>query len=63
MRLLPGPHQTVKQIWYDVKKFIREELNQHKKNWDPSNSKDYIDCYLQEIETVTDKYICRSNQS
>uniref|UniRef100_A0A3B5LMH7 Uncharacterized protein n=1 Tax=Xiphophorus couchianus TaxID=32473 RepID=A0A3B5LMH7_9TELE len=51
MRLLPGPHQTVKQIWYDVKKFIREELNQHKKNWDPSNSKDYIDCYLQEIET------------
>ncbi|XP_054908575.1 cytochrome P450 2J6-like [Poeciliopsis prolifica] len=51
MRLLPGPHQTVKQIWDDVKKFIREELNQHKKNWDPSNSKDYIDCYLQEIET------------
>ncbi|XP_008405248.1 cytochrome P450 2J6-like [Poecilia reticulata] len=51
MRLLPGPHQTVKQIWDDVKKFIREELNEHKKNWDPSNSKDYIDCYLQEIET------------
>ncbi|KAM4574935.1 cytochrome P450 2J6-like [Fundulus diaphanus] len=51
MRLLPGPHQTVKRIWSDVKDFIREELDQHKKNWDPSERRDYIDCYLQEIQT------------
>ncbi|XP_038126747.1 cytochrome P450 2J6-like [Cyprinodon tularosa] len=50
MRLLPGPHQTVKQIWGDVKSFIREELNQHKENWDPTERRDYIDCYLQEIQ-------------
>ncbi|KAM4738448.1 cytochrome P450 2J6-like [Anableps anableps] len=50
MRLLPGPHQTLIHIWNDVKNFIREELNQHKKNWDPSDCKDYIDCYLQEIQ-------------
>ncbi|MEQ2241509.1 hypothetical protein ILYODFUR_026058 [Ilyodon furcidens] len=51
MRLLPGPHQTLKQIWNDVKTFIKEELNQHKKNWDPAECRDYIDCYLQEIQT------------
>ncbi|KAK5616252.1 hypothetical protein CRENBAI_015160 [Crenichthys baileyi] len=51
MRLLPGPHQALKQIWNDVKNFIKEELNQHKKNWDPAERRDYIDCYLQEIQT------------
>ncbi|KAF7203083.1 cytochrome P450 2J6 isoform X2 [Nothobranchius furzeri] len=51
MRYLPGPHQTLKQIWCDVKSFVRGELNEHKKNWDPSEQKDYIDCYLNEIHT------------
>ena len=53
MRRLPGPHQTVKNIWEDVKDFIREELTEHRKNWDPSDPRDYIDCYLNEIQTVT----------
>uniref|UniRef100_A0A3B5LVD7 Uncharacterized protein n=1 Tax=Xiphophorus couchianus TaxID=32473 RepID=A0A3B5LVD7_9TELE len=43
--------KTYQLVVVIIRKFIREELNQHKKNWDPSNSKDYIDCYLQEIET------------
>ncbi|XP_041863324.1 cytochrome P450 2J4-like [Melanotaenia boesemani] len=50
MRWLPGPHQTVKQIWNDVKDFIRVELNEHKKNWDSSEPRDYIDFYLREIQ-------------
>uniref|UniRef100_A0A672Z7R0 Cytochrome P450 2J1-like n=1 Tax=Sphaeramia orbicularis TaxID=375764 RepID=A0A672Z7R0_9TELE len=36
-----------------VKKFIREELKDHKQNWDPSDLRDYIDCYLNEIQTTT----------
>uniref|UniRef100_A0A672ZBL0 Cytochrome P450 2J1-like n=1 Tax=Sphaeramia orbicularis TaxID=375764 RepID=A0A672ZBL0_9TELE len=52
MRRLPGPHQTIQNIWKDVKKFIREELKDHKQNWDPSDLRDYIDCYLNEIQTV-----------
>ncbi|XP_028260638.1 cytochrome P450 2J6-like [Parambassis ranga] len=51
MRRLPGPHQTLKQIWSDVKDFIRAELKEHKKSWDPSERRDYIDCYLNEIQT------------
>ncbi|XP_063746919.1 cytochrome P450 2J6-like [Eleginops maclovinus] len=51
MRRLPGPHQTVQNIWDDVKDFIREEIKEHKQNWDPSDPKDYIDCFLNEIQT------------
>lgn len=54
MRRLPGPHQTGKQIWNEVKDFIWVELNEHKKTWDPSETRDYIDCYLSEIQMVGD---------
>lgn len=54
MRRLPGPHQTGKQMWNEVKDFIRVELNEHKKTWDPSETRDYIDCYLSEIQMVGD---------
>lgn len=50
MRRLPGPHQSVGQMWNEVKDFIRVELNEHKKTWDPSEKHDYIDCYLSEIQ-------------
>ncbi|XP_054458236.1 cytochrome P450 2J2-like [Anoplopoma fimbria] len=50
MRRLPGPHQTVQHIWDHVKDFIRVELKEHKQNWDPSDKRDYIDCYLNEIQ-------------
>lgn len=50
MRYLPGPHNTLHHIFNDIKDFIREELKEHKLNWDPSDQRDYIDCYLSEIE-------------
>lgn len=53
MRRAPGPHQTVKQIWEKVKDFIRRELKEHRQNWDPSDPRDYIDCYLKEIQEVS----------
>ncbi|XP_074491649.1 cytochrome P450 2J2-like isoform X3 [Sebastes fasciatus] len=50
MRRLPGPHQTVQHIWDDVKDFIRAEIKEHKQKWDPSDQRDFIDCYLNEIQ-------------
>ncbi|XP_048108790.1 cytochrome P450 2J6-like isoform X2 [Alosa alosa] len=47
---LDGPHQTVRNIYDHVKVFLREEIEQHKKDWEPSEPRDYIDCYLNEIE-------------
>ncbi|XP_041646717.1 cytochrome P450 2J4-like [Cheilinus undulatus] len=50
MRYIPGKHQTFLNICCNIKDFIREELKEHKQNWDPSDPRDYIDCYLNEIE-------------
>nr|XP_020505679.1 cytochrome P450 2J2-like [Labrus bergylta] len=50
MRCLPGPHQTVVRVWKDAKDFTRGELEEHKNNWDPSDPRDFIDCYLKEIQ-------------
>uniref|UniRef100_A0A8C2Z450 Uncharacterized protein n=1 Tax=Cyclopterus lumpus TaxID=8103 RepID=A0A8C2Z450_CYCLU len=58
MRRLPGPHQTVQHIWNSVKDFIRVEVKEHKHNWDPSDNRDYIDCYLSEIQMVNGTRRC-----
>ncbi|KAF6726397.1 Cytochrome P450 2J2 [Oryzias melastigma] len=50
MRCLPGPHQTLKRIWREVQDFIGEELEEHKRRWDPADARDYIDLYLTEIQ-------------
>uniref|UniRef100_A0A3P8RVW6 Uncharacterized protein n=1 Tax=Amphiprion percula TaxID=161767 RepID=A0A3P8RVW6_AMPPE len=50
MRHLPGPHQTGRQIWRKVHDFVHEEVNEHKQTWDPSEQRDFIDCYLKEIQ-------------
>uniref|UniRef100_A0A8C2XIN2 Uncharacterized protein n=1 Tax=Cyclopterus lumpus TaxID=8103 RepID=A0A8C2XIN2_CYCLU len=61
MRRLPGPHQTVQHIWNSVKDFIRVEVKEHKHNWDPSDNRDYIDCYLSEIQMVNGTRRCFEN--
>ena len=58
MRLLPGPHQTVLKNWDTVKDFLRAEIEQHKKDRDLSEPRDYIDCYLSEIEKVRSVCVC-----
>ncbi|XP_033476560.2 cytochrome P450 2J2-like [Epinephelus lanceolatus] len=50
MRRLPGPHQTVQHIWNNLKDFVRAQMKEHQQNWDPSDQRDFIDCYLNEIE-------------
>ncbi|KAJ7993349.1 hypothetical protein DPEC_G00271500 [Dallia pectoralis] len=54
MRLLPGPHQTVQKIWKEVIVFLRTEIEEHMKDWNSSDPRDYIDCYLSEIEKTKD---------
>ncbi|MBN3313987.1 CP2J2 protein, partial [Atractosteus spatula] len=50
MKFLPGPHQTVFSNYKKVKAFLKEEIENHRKNWDPSNSRDFIDTYFEEME-------------
>lgn len=52
MSLLPGKHQTAFASMSKLKPFIQEEIRKHKEDRDPFNPRDYIDCYLDEIEEV-----------
>ncbi|NXB11575.1 CP2J2 protein, partial [Cnemophilus loriae] len=49
MKYLPGAHQTIFKNWNLMKTFMQEQINKHKEDWNPSESRDYIDSYLLEI--------------
>ncbi|XP_052391940.1 cytochrome P450 2J4-like isoform X1 [Carassius gibelio] len=54
MRLLPGPHKKILALWHMVIDFVREKVNAHRVDYDPSNPRDYIDCFLAEMEKLKD---------
>ncbi|KAK2540518.1 cytochrome P450 2J2 [Columba guinea] len=49
IKFLPGPHQTIFKNWRLMRNFVKERVDKHKEDWNPSESRDFIDCYLQEI--------------
>lgn len=54
MQFLPGRHQTAFASLARVKEFIKQHVEKHRADRNPSNPRDYIDCYLDEIEKCTD---------
>lgn len=36
-----------------MKSFVKEKVNKHKEDWNPLESRDFIDSYLQEIAKVS----------
>uniref|UniRef100_A0A8C5UBV6 CP2J2 protein n=1 Tax=Malurus cyaneus samueli TaxID=2593467 RepID=A0A8C5UBV6_9PASS len=54
MKLLPGAHQTIFKNWRLLKKYMQEQINKHKEDWNPSELRDYIDSYLLEISKDKD---------
>lgn len=55
MKYLPGAHQTIFKHWRILKIFMQEQINKHKEDWNPSESRDYIDSYLLEISKVSNE--------
>ncbi|NXG00965.1 CP2J2 protein, partial [Sakesphorus luctuosus] len=49
MKFLPGAHQTIFKNWQWLQSYMKEQISKHKEDWNPSESRDYIDSYLQEI--------------
>ncbi|NXT01546.1 CP2J2 protein, partial [Jacana jacana] len=49
MKFLPGSHQAIFKNWRKLKSFVKERIDKHKEDWNPSESRDFIDSYLQEI--------------
>ncbi|XP_069035463.1 cytochrome P450 2J4-like [Lepisosteus oculatus] len=54
MKIVPGPHHTIFSNWKNVISFVKSEIQAHKEDWNPSCPRDYIDCYLDEIEKSKD---------
>ncbi|NWU51804.1 CP2J2 protein, partial [Dromas ardeola] len=50
MKFFPGSHQTIFKNWRLLKSFVKEKIDKHKEDWNPSESRDFIDSYLQEID-------------
>ncbi|XP_044277293.1 cytochrome P450 2J2-like isoform X1 [Varanus komodoensis] len=49
MKHVPGPHQTLFKIWRNLKSFVREIIDKHKEDWNPHETRDFIDAYLNEM--------------
>uniref|UniRef100_A0A8C3WQW6 Cytochrome P450 2J2 n=1 Tax=Catagonus wagneri TaxID=51154 RepID=A0A8C3WQW6_9CETA len=50
MKFLPGPHQMVFSNREKLKMFIAHVIENHRRDWNPAEARDFIDAYLQEIE-------------
>ncbi|XP_029606442.1 cytochrome P450 2J2 [Salmo trutta] len=54
MRRVPGPHRRIFTGWEEVTSFINIRIQEHMKDNDPSSPRDFIDCFLNEIEKYED---------
>ena len=54
MNFLPGPHQALFNNLEKLKMFVAKMIENHKRDWNPAEARDFIDAYLQEIEKVRD---------
>ncbi|XP_063746917.1 cytochrome P450 2J4-like [Eleginops maclovinus] len=55
MRRLPGPHHSLQQIYRGLMDLMKTEMDAHREDWNPSEPRDFIDCYLSEIQKHQDK--------
>uniref|UniRef100_A0A3B5QZL2 Cytochrome P450, family 2, subfamily N, polypeptide 13 n=1 Tax=Xiphophorus maculatus TaxID=8083 RepID=A0A3B5QZL2_XIPMA len=54
MKYLPGPHNKIFRIYTSIQDFLHEEIQEHKKDLDHNNPRDYIDSFLIEMENQKD---------
>lgn len=57
MKLLPGPHNKIFELFKVLSGFINEEVERHKKDIDFNNPRDYVDAFLIEIEKVREELL------
>ncbi|XP_041790626.1 cytochrome P450 2J4 [Chelmon rostratus] len=55
VKWLPGPHQGIFPLTQKVIDFIEIKMKEHRESLDPSSPRDYIDCFLTEMEEEENK--------
>ncbi|XP_042338518.1 cytochrome P450 2J4-like [Plectropomus leopardus] len=54
MKRLPGPHRRIFSLTQNLIDFIQIKISEHRESIDPSSPRDYIDCFLTEMEEMKD---------
>ncbi|XP_036034657.1 cytochrome P450 2J3-like isoform X2 [Onychomys torridus] len=49
MKHLPGRHQRIIATWGKLKSQVSDIVNNHRKDWDPDEPRDFIDAFLKEM--------------
>lgn len=52
LRLVPGPHKELISLWNKVIDFVKSKIEEHRADFNSSAPRDYIDCFLGEMEKV-----------
>ncbi|XP_004869657.1 cytochrome P450 2J2-like [Heterocephalus glaber] len=52
---LPGSHNTLFRDWDKLKSFVSHVIENHKRDWNPDDPRDFIDAYLKEMAQHPDK--------
>ncbi|XP_069088664.1 cytochrome P450 2J2-like isoform X1 [Pleurodeles waltl] len=54
MKFLPGSYRKVFKNWKIIKMFVKKMIEKHREHWNPSEPRDFIDCYIAEMEKLKD---------
>ncbi|KAK7830647.1 hypothetical protein U0070_018372 [Myodes glareolus] len=55
MKYLPGSHQTVFRNWEKLKSFVSSMIDNHRRDWNPDEPRDFIDAFLTEMTKYPEK--------
>ncbi|XP_010216951.1 PREDICTED: cytochrome P450 2G1-like, partial [Tinamus guttatus] len=55
LELLPGPHRTISRLLERMRLFVARRVRQNRDTLDPAAPRDFIDCFLLQMEKDKDK--------
>nr|XP_045006057.1 cytochrome P450 2J4 isoform X2 [Jaculus jaculus] len=62
MKYLPGPHQKLFSNWEKLKLFVSQMVENHQRDWNPDEPRDFIDAFLNEMAKHPDKTVTSFNE-
>ena len=58
MKHVPGSHQKVFRNWDKLKSFVACMIDDHRRDWNPDEPRDFIDAFLTEMTKVRKRLLC-----